>query len=249
MWKFIAARATGRSHLRLGESCQDRFACSVETNGWLIVAVADGAGSAIHAAIGAERAVEVTLSHLRQALALDSPLTAVRAAVIQAREAVLAEAVAGSKNPRDYACTLLVLVAGPGGGAAAQIGDGLIAVRDSGGGWAWVFWPQRGEYANLTHFLVEPDALDVLEIAEFASPILDVALMTDGLEPLALHYASRAVHDPFLDGMIAGLRRAPENGFVVGLSKQLEAFLGSPRIAERVDDDVTLVLACRAEVR
>jgi hypothetical protein len=115
-----------------------------------------------------------------------------REAAARAREAVLTEAQKHGSEPRDFASTLLVVVVGPYGGGALQIGDGVIVVSDSADGWCWVFWPQRGEYANTRHFLTDEDAAERLQVEPFSGKMTDVALMTDGLEPLALHYASRS---------------------------------------------------------
>ena len=108
-----------------------------------------------------------------------------------------------------------------------------------------VFWPERGEYANTTRFLTDEDALATLQVGEFAAPPMDVALMSDGLEPLALHYASKTVHAPFFDPLFRSLQTTEGDGEIAALSAALESFLSSPRIAERSDDDLSLVIATR----
>ena len=66
----------------------------------------------------------------------------------------LVEAAADRKAaPRDLACTLLAVIVAPIGGGALQIGDGVIVIGDQPLSWRWVFWPQKGEYANTTFFL------------------------------------------------------------------------------------------------
>ena len=123
--------------------------------------------------------------------------------------------------------------------------DGLIAIRADTDGWTWVFWPQRGEYANVTRFLTEDDALSALEISPLGPEVFECAVMTDGLESLALHYATRAAHSPFFEGMLLPLRAASGTGENSQLSERLQNFLYSPRIRDRVDDDLTLAIACR----
>ena len=62
-WRFAAGQATGSAHEKLGKPCQDRFACCVEEDKQtLIAAVSDGAGTAEHAHIGAEIAVNTVIS-------------------------------------------------------------------------------------------------------------------------------------------------------------------------------------------
>src|SRR5947207_12025637 len=53
---------------------------------------------------------------------------------------------------------------------ALPICDGVIVVSQDGGEWGWVFWPQRGEYANTTRFLTDEDAVARLEVEPFARP-------------------------------------------------------------------------------
>lgn len=247
MWRFAAAKATGTSHLRAGLPCQDRFACAVLSDGTLVAAVADGAGSAAAGELGAEIAVGTLVSHLRHALEAGRPdlELVLREAAAQAREAIAAEALRREETPRTLASTLLAVVVTPDGGGALQIGDGLIVVSDGGAGWSWVFWPQRGEYANTTYFLTDDDALGRIQIETFPGSVTDVALMSDGLEPLALHYASRTVHDPFFHGMFQPLLHAEGTAEIGPVSTALEQFLASERIGSRTDDDVSLVLATR----
>lgn len=189
MWRFAVARTTGISHRRLSLPCQDRLACRVIGAQTLVAAVADGAGSAALAEQGAEVAVETVIEWLSHALDVgrsDYPAMLREAAAV-ARDAVLIAAQQHGSEPRDLASTLLVVVVGPSGGGALQIGDGVIVVSDGANGWCWVFWPQRGEYANTTHFLTDEDAAERLQIEQLVAKVTDVALMTDGLEPLALH--------------------------------------------------------------
>lgn len=245
MWRYAAARTTGAAHLKSGAPCQDRHAQVIEGSA-LVIAVSDGAGSAEMSQVGAQIAVDQAVSLLAQPCPdpgsawEDRVLDAAKAA----RRAVLAQAAADGRAPRDYACTLLIVVLDENGGAAMQIGDGLIAYRDEEA-WGWLFWPQKGEYANTTHFLVEAQAEQRFESAAIRQPLRELAVMTDGLESLALHFATRSVHEPFLDAVMGPLRKAAGDGEAIEVSAALETFLKSARIASRTDDDLTLVLATR----
>ncbi len=162
-----------------------------------------------------------------------------------ARENVLAAARELSAEPREFASTLLAVVAGPNGGGALQIGDGVIVVKEGGDGWCWVFWPQRGEFANTTRFLTDEDAEAHLQVGELPGGVEDAAIVTDGLEPLALHYATKSVFEPFFDGLLEPLIRSEGTHEIEPLSVAVESFLASPRVALRTDDDVSLVIATR----
>ncbi len=214
---------------------------------WFLSAVADGAGSAPHSDEGAAIAVKAGLARLRSALASGlEPIVAVTSAFEAAKLAVVAEAEARECPARDLASTLLLAAVSATDGAAAQIGDGLIATKVEGENWSWVFWPQRGEHVNVTQFLTDADALEAVQITSLVGGVTDVAMMTDGLEPLALHYASRSAHAPFFEGLSPQLRSRSGDGEDVPLSRMLELFLTSPRISQRTDDDLSLVICARA---
>lgn len=269
MWRFVIARARGTSHIKAGLPCQDQLDCRVVENQTLVAALADGAGSAVWAECGANIAVKAAVDLVSCQLDGDrSDYDAIlREAAVEARETVLAETRRRGANPRDFASTLLVAVVGPDSGSALQIGDGAIVVSDGGQGWGWalnanqipslnlsttkfrwIFWPQRGEYANMTRFLTDADALECLRIVPRLGKVTDIALMTDGLEPLALHYASTSVYEPFFRGTFRPLKDAEEAAVsesreIRYLSASLDRFLSSDRVRSRTDDDMSLVLA------
>lgn len=275
MWRFVAACARGTSHLKTSRPCQDRVACRILGNQTLVAAVADGAGSAALAELGADITVKTTVRFLSRQLDggrsdYDEML---REAAVEARDEVLAAALRHGSQPRDFASTLLAVVVRPEGGSALQIGDGVIAVSDGGNGWEWafwpqrveyanhipnpdwnkrefrwIFWPQRGEYVNTTHFLTDANAVECLRIVPRLGRVADIALMTDGAESLALHYASSSLHEPFFHGMFRPLADADEaevndGGEIKELSASLGHFLSSDRVRSRTDDDVSLILA------
>jgi hypothetical protein len=232
----------------MGSPCQDRLACAVLPNGGLVAVVSDGAGSAPRAEVGAQVAVQAVFERLRrlgEGPAFPELLSALEDAALEARDAVLARAEAEGEEAASYAATLLALVDTPDGGAALQIGDGVIVVGEDGDGWRWMFWPERGEYANTTRFLTDDDAADHVRVAELPGRTTDVAIMTDGLQSLALHYASHSVHEPFFQGMFHPLHVSSGSAEVPDLSASLEGFLSSERVRMRTDDDVSLIVATR----
>jgi Protein phosphatase 2C len=232
----------------MGSPCQDRLACAVLANGALVAVVSDGAGSAPRAEVGAEVAVQAVFDRLRQVVEVPAHpelLSSLEDAALYARDAVLARAEAEGEEAASYAATLLALVDTPDGGAALQIGDGVIVVGEEAGGWRWMFWPERGEYANTTRFLTDDDAADHIRVAALPGSPTDLSIMTDGLQTVALHYASRSVHEPFFHRMFQPLNGSSGFGEVLALSASLEQFLSSERVRMRTDDDVSLILATR----
>ncbi|MHC2001787.1 PP2C family serine/threonine-protein phosphatase [Methylobacterium sp. CM6241] len=248
------AVAKGTSHEASNTPCQDQASCRViETSeGPVLVAiVCDGAGSAAHAEIGAWLAAETMMElvelHFEEGGRMaDVDLACGRAWLVRVADALTHDAAAQGRSVRDYACTLLVAVVAKGSAAFLQIGDGAIVIsRGEDEDWSYVFWPQHGEFANTTNFVVSRDAADLLEFAYVPEPLQELALFSDGLENLVLHHATKTVFEPFFRQMIAPVRRAAESGLDVRLSSDLTAYLSSPRVCERTDDDKSLVLASR----
>jgi len=250
LWRYAAGQATGSAHEKLAKPCQDRFACvTVDAHSTLIAVVADGAGTAEHAHIGAEIAVS-TVSSIAQlaARAGRRDFTEVlREGATLARQRLIEAAADRQLQPRDLACTLLAVIVAPMGGAALQIGDGVIVVADQPLSWRWVIWPQKGEYANTTFFLSDEQSLARAEVQVLSDDVLDVALMSDGLEQLAVHFASRKAHDPFFRSVLAPLHAEPGDGESARLSQGLATLLSSPPVRQRTDDDASLVIATRRE--
>lgn len=152
------------------------------------------------------------------------------------------------RDVREYACTLLGAVVSPTAAAFLQVGDGAIVVsHGEEDGWSYVFWPQHGEFANTTNFIVSPNAMEALEFDLATRRIEEIAVFTDGIENLVLHQASRTVHEPFFNQMFRPVRDSDAEGFNGALSEGLRRYLSGPAICERTDDDKTLILATRLE--
>lgn len=244
----------GTSHEASGTPCQDRAVCRViptSEGPVLLAVVCDGAGSATHAEAGAALAVE-TMAELMElhfengARMADIDLACARAWVSCVADALVQDAAAQGRAFRDYACTLLATVVGETSAAFVQVGDGAMVIsRGEDGDWSYVFWPQHGEFANTTNFVVSPEVADLVEFALVPEQLAEVALFSDGLENLVLHHATRTVFEPFFRQMMAPVRRTAEPGLDDGLSSKLAAYLVSPRVCERTDDDKSLVLASR----
>ena len=131
-----------------------------------------------------------------------------------------------------------------------QVGDGAVVVHwedtpQSSDGYDWIFWADEAAYANETTFLTDERAAGNLQHTLVNYRLDEVALFTDGLQRLALHYETRTAHAPFFEPMFAPLRAAANDGRANELSASLAAFLDSPSVNERTDDDKTLILATR----
>jgi hypothetical protein len=254
-WRIAAASVIGASHEVASLPCQDVHRVMLITTGTdplLVVAVADGAGSASHAETGARVAVAAICELIAAWSAGGGNLSQLNwqgfsGWIDGVREQIAETASQTDGQMRDYACTLLVAVVGEGHAAFGQLGDGAIVVLTPEKEWSWVFWPQHGPYANTTYFVTDDTALDQFEFEVGERRIDEIGMFTDGLEQLVLNLQQRTVHEPFFKRMLYPLRRSNSVGMNRSLSEHLASYLSSPAVRERADDDVTLVLASRAE--
>jgi hypothetical protein len=251
-WRFAAAARAGTSHEREQLPCQDSYQCSVAptpAGDAFVAVVADGAGSAAESARGSALICRRLTAHITADLhevEADGAETWLRQRLAGTRADLLAEADSLGLPPRQLAATLLCAVLAPGWSVFAQVGDGAIVTPEVGTDqWNWLFWPQRGEYANTTSFFSDDNALDNIEVG-VTGPQPEVALFTDGLQHLLLHYEQQTVHSPFFERMLRPVRqsdlRPGENN---ELSGELYTYLGSAPVTSRADDDLTLVLGTR----
>jgi hypothetical protein len=254
-WRIALASVIGTSHVNSGLPCQDHAAYALldaDDGPVLVLVVSDGAGSAACAEIGSELTSRALIQLVRTYVESGgriSDLTRETAKTWIARiGAIIGErAEDDGASVREYSGTLLAAIMGTADAAFLQVGDGAIVVsHGEADGWSYLFWPQHGEFANTTNFVVSPDAPDTLEFELAPRQIDEVALFTDGIENLVLHHASRSVHDPFFHNMFGPVRRSDARGLDPGLSEGLAGYLAKPAICERSDDDKTLILATRA---
>lgn len=253
-WRYVAASVIGSSHQKAAGTCQDANGCQIFTlaagETVLAAAVADGAGSAVRGGEGASTACRTLLSligeHLRVGNTVDQISgEAAKSWITAIQVALEEEATEASRERRDFACTLLGLIIGESCAACLQVGDGVMVLADSEEHtYSHVFWPDRGEYANTTHFVTQDDAIEHLQFNCVNRRIIEAALLTDGLQTIALNYQQQSAHEPFFKGLFAPLR-AEHEGQSLQLSESLGTFLSSPRVNEKTDDDKTLVLATR----
>ena len=243
-WLTLAASVAGTSHQARNTPCQDahRLRTYGPAGEWLAVVVADGAGSASHSEAGANWVCDEFICRIEavepESLNGRDGMTALFSDV---RSSLIAEAERLAIRPREMACTTLVAIIGPTSAMIAQLGDGAVILGDEQG-YRVAFWPEPAEYANATDFLTEERFADALRFEAVLAPISEVAVFTDGLQRLALEFATRTPHSAFFRPLFEALRHAedPES-----LAEPLRAFLDSPRVNERTDDDKTLVLALR----
>jgi hypothetical protein len=246
-WRVVAASVRGTSHVKANLPCQDVLLWQALPAQRLLGVLADGAGSASFAEVGADAAARVARDIVAARFAGgcepatdDDWKTLLRDALKAARAAVLAAAEKQSVRPRELASTLTVLIVGPELAAAAQVGDGVALVADAADALAALTKPSSGEFLNETTFLTSDTALDQPQIEIRRGRCRHTALLCDGLQLLALKFPELTPHAPFFAPLF---RYFQTGGDLAAAPGQLAAFLQSPRIRQRADDDLSLLLA------
>ncbi len=245
-WRVIGAAVQGTAHQKSGLPCQDFQDSLLLPGGAVLVALADGAGSAGLADQGARCAVDAALTALNAALEADRPedepgwAGLVYSAYEKAQANLQRLADEMDVPVRDFATTLMCAIVAGDWLAAGQLGDGAVIAQEADGALAAVTQAQRGEYANETFFLTQDEALERLEIYVLNQPVSALAVMSDGLTRLALKLPTNEPHLPFFQPLFAFASAADGQ---LQAEEQLAAFLASERVCARTDDDKSLVIA------
>ncbi|WP_413164266.1 PP2C family serine/threonine-protein phosphatase [Capilliphycus salinus ALCB114379] len=246
-WQIVSASVRGTSHEKWDLPCQDAHCYQRLSNDILIVAVADGAGSAKLSEIGSKIAVETAVNTLAQTLSSPSSQPEeinwqerLIETLNAAKMAVQAEAEVQEVEIRELATTLIVTLATSDFVAVAQVGDGAAVVEDKTGKIEAITQPEQGEYLNETKFLIGFDAVETAQIRVWEGEPAHLAVFSDGLQMLALKMPAGTPHKPFFSPLFHFISTVTDE---TEAQEQLESFLRSPRVTQRTDDDLTLILA------
>jgi Protein phosphatase 2C len=254
IWRWAGACSIGTSHIKAGIDCQDRAGCLLFQTGFgsvIVAAVSDGAGTAQEAASGASivckefhRRAGAYLQNGGALASIDAEQTADWIDSIRDRIAVVAKAA--RLRPRDYAATLVGLLADNDRTVVVHIGDGAVVIRNrESREWSVPSWPFHGEYASTTRFVTD-DPQARFEIVHIDSSIDRFAVFSDGIENLVLDHRERCAPAPFFERLLQPVATWEGEGRSRMLSKHLRNYLGSEAVCSATDDDKTLILGARA---
>lgn len=248
MWRVIGASEQGTSHLQHNLPCQDAYAWQV-IDGYLMIAVADGLGSAAKAEQASKAIVEEVL-HLfadkHAAFAEEDNSKADKETLLRElfseSRALLEQIATIEASPlKDYASTLLVAILHENGFVAGQIGDGAMVAKLANDDLLLVHTPQQGEFVNETIPITADNALASLSLVSYQGKINAFSIFSDGLQNLALDMNKQTPYEPFFSPLFNIVSDSTLDTDCT--SEQLAGFLRSERICQRTDDDKTLVLA------
>jgi hypothetical protein len=248
-WFMVAASRRGKLHENEGTFREDAVRIRAEA-GWLLIAVADGAGSHHLSRVGSNHAVTRAVDIMTTTVKGQSPSSlvakvALQEALQEAWKALYYEAEKRKENKvqfRDLSTTLLLLMYHPKNNLVgfAQVGDGLIAAQLENDQIAVLGNPESGEYAGQTYFLTNykiPDLAAKVQTPEAPGKVKLFFVMTDGVGDDIYPPASRLAG---LIKPIPGVISAPEP------EKALLELINYNRPGSF--DDRTLVVACRKDL-
>lgn len=246
-WRAVAASKRGSRHEASGANCEDAHQVVQPKPGVLAIGVADGAGSAKFAEIGANIATKHGVAQVCAGLEQagdapdDSALSRIfEEAMAAALAAVQVEAATKEVDYRELASTMILVIAHREFIAAAQIGDGATVIAGKAGNLLALTVPPPGEYINETIFLTSMDALQTMQVRVWRGRASGVAAFSDGLQMLCLKWPEFEPHAAFFTPLFDFVRTTTDEAEA---TSRLESFLLSERVGKLTDDDVTLVLA------
>jgi len=247
-WQVAGVSVTGAAHLRFEIPCQDANGYEALPSDVLIAVVADGAGSAAYPELGSQVAVKAVLNAARNSASDAFEGAELCERLVQewmwkARDEV--ENEAGKRNvcARELATTLIIVVGTREFIVAGQIGDGATVIRTEEGKIETLTTPMRGEYANETVFVTSAGAEDLIQLKASGGKATHIAAFSDGLQTLALQVPDAVAHEAFFAPLFDFI--AQSGSSIDAKTSELRAFLESPRIRARTEDDLTLILAHR----
>ncbi len=259
-WTVIAISQRGISHERQAIPNQDSYDVSIisatkEMPETIIAAVADGAGSAPLSHEGARTATSTAITMLRylirrtpeSALSPDQAVKTLSQAVRYTSQALKLKARQNHAKLAELATTIQLVLANERLISTLHIGDGrtIVNSKDS---YINLNPPYNGEYANETAFITssEHPASDYaigLNLKTMESKdTQQIAIFTDGLDPLAVNYPTDEPHTGFFRPAFNALARSKEPE---SAAKKLADALGTDAAQRKSSDDITLVMATR----
>jgi hypothetical protein len=247
-WVVIGASVQGTGHIKTSLPCQDSHAFKLVGDSIMVAAVADGLGSAERADIGSRLATMNAVSYLEEELSKgipgdeDSWIELVSRGFTYARSKLEKEARTNQGALREYGTTLILAVLTDDWLVTGHIGDGVIVAMLADDSLVLVTVPQNDEYINVTFPLTMPDMEQTAQFTASPIQVKALALMSDGIQHVAIRTIDNAPHGPFFDPLF---RQLPGVRDMHKASQNLAEFMASDQICSHTDDDKTLILIGR----
>lgn len=264
-WRIARASLQGTSHVAGDVPCQD-FNKVLQFNDYMIIAVADGLGSASKSDIGANIACLAGIDYICDELSnvqlqntlfrrikkffrrsIPQPVDYNKLlcnAVDYARNKISAQAIAESVPDTEYACTLILTLIIGSEFHLVHVGDGAVVgvfASENQETIETISGPDNGEYANSTTPITSPYYAEHVRYACSSSDkkLQGIFIFTDGIQNLCINHQTKQAFNEFFTPILKWFREfAPDEN----LDDKCVQLLNAPRIREKSDDDLTLVV-------
>lgn len=239
--KMAVAAMVGRRHETAGDPCEDVVGC-LTRHGTSVIALADGAGSAKMARIGATVAVNSALNfvtrHFDSLASINYASQGANLIASTVFEALQRKASMLQVDINDLATTLLIAATNGKSILIGQIGDGRIGVKDKNTGeWHLALDSQKGEFANQTYFVTSKDRLIKFQLTRLQAEDLSACvLMSDGAEE-SLFNKSTKCFAPAMNTLLQWLQKNNSRDVEIAYARAL-----SETIRVKTLDDVSICL-------
>lgn len=246
--RWAIASAIGTSHLRSGTRKQDWARClhiNALDNDIFFGIVSDGAGSASYGGQGAAIICYSLTQKVRLHFKKKSKMpddNEIWSWIDSTRDLIGKSASNQNISRREYSATLVAMIVTRAEVLIFHIGDGCVVARKADNlQWISLSWPETGEYASTTYFLID-DPFPKMKITRYVNEFNAFSLFTDGIENLALDFKINAPHPPFFNNLLKAVDDSTLRKNLSSLSSALFEFLNSEKINERTDDDKSLII-------
>jgi hypothetical protein len=245
---IFGAKVSGQAHRKNGMPCQDAFSFEIVQPSHVIIAVADGLGSAPLSDIGARCAVEAAVMTVSSLMAENENNASglLKSGFAAARNNLYKNAAQEIRQVKDLACTLILVLATRETVSVAHIGDGAVVVKTPGI-IQIISEPENYEYSNVVVPLSSKGWEEALRFNTFAGPVDCIAVFTDGIQNAALQKINSSYH-PFEAFFSPLFSYAMQVDDCEKADDEISELLISPKIEDSSSDDKTLVVSVLGEM-
>ena len=248
----FGGKTTGSSHIKKGVPCQDAFRSEKTDSGEIILAVADGLGSAEHSEIGAKIAVNTAVDKIKS-LFINIDGYGIPAAALMKNRDIITEAFSASRTAledfagdngyplKKLACTLIVAFTWEGYLTTGHIGDGAVTAQINND-IRIISDPGDSEYVNEVTPLTSGKIEENTRINENIPDVSVFAAFTDGCQRAFL-VKRNGEYIPYESFFRPIFTYAKDVNDEEEASGEIVRFLESDKMNENSDDDKTLVIA------
>lgn len=217
---------TGPRHKRDGKNNQDSLSY-LEENDYIVIAVADGAGSLERSEIGSQLAASTVVNEVMDFLQDGVDFEeSISMGIEKTREVLLSR-----DDAKMIGCTLAVAVLSKQGGwGAGIVGDAFAVISTHPDTHKFIQPESNEEFANVTKLLTSKDYAPL--ITSGTEQVVTIAVSSDGLENTSTK-----------DGVASDKFWSPIIRKVVNDNMDIQAFLYYMNDKELIYDDTTLVIA------